>query len=440
LDLPFLLWIFSTIWPGAIETMRLNAQLAVVGGGPAGMMLGLLMARAGIDVVVLEKHADFLRDFRGDTVHPSTLEVIQELGLLKEFLKRPHQELREISGVIGGRPVRVADFTHLPTHCRFVVLMPQWDFLDFVALHAKRYPNFRLLMQTEATDLLFESERVAGVVARSPHGQLEIGATLVVGCDGRTSIIREKAQLPVTELGVPIDVLWMRISKAPQDSSATLGRIAAGAIFVTLDRGDYWQCAFVISKGGAENLRERGLPWFREQVVRVAPEFADRVGELQSWDQIKLLTVQVNRLKKWSRPGLLCIGDAAHAMSPIGGVGINLALQDAVAAANILAPAFARGGPEMNDLEQIQRRRELPTRLTQSMQLAIQNQVMTRVLALKREPRPPFAVKLLDRCPFLRRIPARLIGVGFRPEHVRSPIAAPSGDQASPPSAVSSGP
>jgi 2-polyprenyl-6-methoxyphenol hydroxylase-like FAD-dependent oxidoreductase len=420
--------------------MRLNTQLAVAGGGPAGMMLGLLMARAGIDVVVLEKHADFLRDFRGDTVHPSTLEVIHELGLLKEFLNRPHQELREISGVIGGERVKIADFSHLPTHCRFVVLMPQWDFLDFLALHAKRYPNFRLLMETEATDLLEGDEAdVVGISATSPQGRLEIGADLVVGCDGRHSVIREKAQLPVTELGVPIDVLWMRLSKSREDSRAVLGRIAAGAIFVSLDRGDYWQCALVISKGGAETLREQGLSSFRERIVRVAPEFADRVDELQSWEQIKLLTVQVNRLRKWSRPGVLCIGDAAHAMSPIGGVGINLALQDAVAAANILAPAFARGGVNMSDLEQIQRRRELPTRLTQGMQLAIQNRVMRRVLALTREPKPPLAVKLLDRCPFLRRIPARLIGVGFRPEHVRSPVA-DTGNQVSPPSAVNRGP
>ena len=420
--------------------MRLNTQLAVVGGGPAGMMLGLLMARAGIDVVVLEKHADFLRDFRGDTVHPSTLEVIHELGWLQEFLNRPHQEMREITGVIGGQPVKIADFGHVPTHCRFVALMPQWDFLDFLASKAKRYSNFRLLMETEATGLIFEGERVAGIAAHSPQEQLEIRADLVVGCDGRRSVIREKAQLPFTELGVPIDVLWMRLSKAKDDSSATLGRISAGAIFVTLDRGDYWQCALVISKGGAESLRQQGLPAFRERIVKAAPEFADRVGELQSWDQIKLLTVQVNRLKKWSRPGLLCIGDAAHAMSPVGGVGINLALQDAVAAANILASAFARGRPDVSDLDRIQRRRELPTRLTQNMQLLIQNQVMTRVLALKREPKPPLAIRLLNSCALLRRIPARLIGVGFRPEHVRSPIAPPAGDHVSPPSALNSGP
>jgi len=385
------------------------------------MMHGLLMARAGIDVVVLEKHADFLRDFRGDTVHPSTLEVMYELGLLDEFLKRPHQQLRAASGVIGGVKVNLADFTHVPTHCRFIALMPQWDFLDFLSLHAKRYPNFHLMMEAEATDLIEENGRVTGIVADTRQGRVEIRASLVVGADGRHSIIREKAQLPLQEFGVPIDVLWLKLSKRDTDSATTLGRIVAGVIFVTLDRGDYWQCAVVINKGGAEALRAQGLDAFRALIARVAPDFANRVSEVQSWDQVKLLTVKVDRLKQWSKPGLLCIGDAAHAMSPIGGIGINLAIQDAVAAANILAPVFARGAPGIDDLQRVQKRREFPTRMTQSMQMAIQNNVMTRVLGAKVDPKPPFAVKLLNAFPYLRRFPARIMGLGFRPEHVHTP-------------------
>jgi 2-polyprenyl-6-methoxyphenol hydroxylase-like FAD-dependent oxidoreductase len=410
--------------PSAKDAAMIHTQLAIVGGGPAGMMLGLLMARAGIDVVILEKHKDFFRDFRGDTVHPSTLEVIHELGLLDEFLKRPHQKVRELSGIIGGVNVNLADFRYVPAHSPFIALMPQWDFLDFLAIHAKRYPNFRLIMEAGVTDLIEEGGRIAGLYADTPQGKLEIRADLVVGCDGRHSLVREKAGLPVSEFGVPIDVLWMRLSKEKEDSATTLGRIAAGSIFVTLDRGEYWQCALVIPKGGAETLRSEGLESFRRRIVRVAPGFTDRVGEITDWDQVKLLTVRVNRLHQWCRPGLLCIGDAAHAMSPIGGIGINLALQDAVAATNILAPILARGVPSLGDLKRVQRRREFPTKMTQRLQMAIQNRVMTRVLALKRDPKPPLPVRLLNRFPLLRRIPARLIGMGFRPEHVRSPSAA----------------
>jgi 2-polyprenyl-6-methoxyphenol hydroxylase-like FAD-dependent oxidoreductase len=403
----------------------MRTQLAIVGGGPAGMMLGLLMARAGVNVVVLEKHGDFLRDFRGDTVHPSTLEVVYELGLLGDFLERPHQELRQMQGVIGGESVKIADFSRVPGHCKFIALMPQWDFLDFLSDHAKRYPNFRLIMETEATGLIEEEGRIAGVTADTEEGRLELRADLVVGCDGRHSMVREQAKLPLIEFGVPIDVLWLKLSKDKDDSPTTLGRMAAGLIFVTLDRGDYWQCALVISKGGAEALRAQGLDAFRRTIVRVAPPFADRVHEIADWDQVKLLTVKVNRLIEWCRPGLLCIGDAAHAMSPIGGIGINLAIQDAVATANILAPVLARGvRPSLDDLKRVQRRRAFPTRMTQRLQMIMQDQVMTRVLAAKRDPKPPLPVRLLDRFSFLRRIPARIIGIGFRPEHVHSPIAA----------------
>jgi 2-polyprenyl-6-methoxyphenol hydroxylase-like FAD-dependent oxidoreductase len=405
-------------------SQSIRTQLLIVGGGPAGMMLGLLMARAGVNVVVLEKHGDFLRDFRGDTVHPSTLEVIYELGLLEEFLKRPHQQLRELAGVIGGVDVKIADFSHVPTHCKFIALMPQWDFLDFLAGQAKRYANFRLLMETEATQLIEDGGRIAGVVADGPQGPLELRADLVVACDGRHSLMREQAQLPLIEFGVPIDVLWMKLSKSPADSPTTLGRIGAGAIFVTLDRGDYWQCAFVIAKGGADTLHALGLEAFRRSIVKVAPPFADRVAELQDWDQIRLLTVKVNRLREWCRPGLLCIGDAAHAMSPVGGIGINLAIQDAVATANILAPIIARGVPSLDDLKRVQQRREFPTRMTQKLQMAVQNNVMKKMLALTENPKPPYAVRLLNRFPILRRIPARVVGIGFRPEHVHSPVAA----------------
>ena len=382
------------------------------------MMLGLLLARAGIDVVVLEKHADFLRDFRGDTVHPSTLQVLHELGLLKEFLKRPHQEYRELGGIIGGVPVKLADFSHVPAHCKFLALMPQWDFLDFLSSAAKRYANFHLLLQAEVTDLLSDGDVITGVRAATPNGELIVHSDLVVGADGRHSTVRDKAALARDDYGVPIDVFWMRLPKRESDSSSTLGRIAAGVIFVTLDRGDYWQCAFVIPKGGADALRRSGLPELRKLIARVAPEFADRTSQLTDWDQIKLLTVTIDRLREWARPGLLCIGDCAHAMSPIGGVGINLAIQDAVATANIIGPILRERAPTLSELQRVQARREFPTRIIQNIQIAIQNRVMTRVLNLKTDPKPPFAVKLLNRCPYLRRIPARLVGIGFRPEHV----------------------
>jgi 2-polyprenyl-6-methoxyphenol hydroxylase-like FAD-dependent oxidoreductase len=404
----------------------LQTRCCIVGGGPAGMILGYLLARAGIDVIVLEKHEDFLRDFRGDTVHPSTLQIMYELGLLDAFLKRPHQELRELSGIIGGVPVKLADFSHVPAQCKFIALMPQWDFLDFLASQAKLYPNFRLIMQAQVGDLLIEGGIVRGVTAKTPNGTLKVNADLIVGADGRHSVVREKAALRRDDYGVPIDVLWMRLSKRPDDSISTLGRIAAGAILVTLDRGDYWQCAFVISKGGADDLHELGLNALRDAIARVAPEFKDRVAELTDWNQVKLLTVTVDRLRDWCRPGLLCIGDCAHAMSPIGGVGINLAVQDAVAAANILWAALKKGAPRIELLRQVQKRRALPTHLTQKLQMLVQDRVMTRVLNLKREPKPPLAVKLLNRFVFLRRIPARVVGIGFRPEHVHVPECSPA--------------
>jgi 2-polyprenyl-6-methoxyphenol hydroxylase-like FAD-dependent oxidoreductase len=385
------------------------------------MMLALLLARAGVDVVVVEKHADFLRDFRGDTIHPSTLEVMHELGILDAFLKLPHQKVREIGGIVGDEKVVFADFTHLPTRCGYIAFIPQWDFLDFLADQAKRYPTFKLVMQAEADDLLWDGDRVAGLKTKSAGGSLELRAGLVVGADGRNSTIRARAGLKVEDLGAPMDVVWLRLSKRAGDGSATLGRIQAGRLFVMLDRGDYWQCAFVIPKGGFEALRARGIEIFREEIVALNPALADRATEIASWDDVKLLTVRVDRLKRWYRRGLLCIGDAAHAMSPVGGVGINLAVQDAVAAANILWEPLRNGQVSEDVLAKVQKRREWPTVMTQAVQLFVQKRIISNVLSLTAPPRTPFAVTLLNRFPVLRRLPARLIGMGFRPEHVQGP-------------------
>jgi 2-polyprenyl-6-methoxyphenol hydroxylase-like FAD-dependent oxidoreductase len=407
----------------AVETI--TTACAIAGSGPAGMMLGLLLARAGVDVVVLEKHADFLRDFRGDTIHPSTLEFMYELGILDDFLKRPHQEVRDLTGQIGDERIVLANFAHLPTHCRFIALMPQWDFLDFLADQARHYLSFQLRMQARATDLIIEQGRVIGLKAETPDGPLEIKADLVVGADGRHSTLRELAGLKVEDLGAPMDVLWFRLPKRADDGQQTLGRIQAGVVFVTLDRGDYWQCAYVIPKGGFARLRDNGLEAFRAALAALNPAFADRVGEITSWDDVKLLTVTVDRLKRWYRPGLICIGDAAHAMSPVGGVGINLAVQDAVAAANILWQPLRQRSVSVVDLAKVQQRREWPTKMMQRVQLFVQKRIISNVLAMTERPRPPFVVTLFNRFPFLRRFPARLIGMGFRPEHVRSPEFAP---------------
>jgi 2-polyprenyl-6-methoxyphenol hydroxylase-like FAD-dependent oxidoreductase len=383
-------------------------------------MLGFLLARQGIDVFVLEKHADFLRDFRGDTIHPSTLEIMYELGILDEFLKRPHQQVTELSGQIGSETITIADFTHLPTHCHFLALMPQWDFLNFITEQAGRYPTLHLRMQTEVTDLIEVSGTVAGVHAKTPQGALEIRASLTVGADGRHSVVRERAGLKVIDLGAPMDVMWMRLSRRPSDPPQTLGHFDRGRILFLINREDYWQCAFVIPKGTADEIRQRGLETFRQEIAALNPFLQDRVEELRDWKDISLLTVAVDRLARWFRPGLLCIGDAAHAMSPIGGVGINLAIQDAVAAANLLGPKLRQNNLTESDLEAVQRRRSFPTRATQRFQILIQNNVIRKVLGSDKTLSAPWVLKLLQRWPILRRIPARVLGLGFRPEHVKA--------------------
>jgi 2-polyprenyl-6-methoxyphenol hydroxylase-like FAD-dependent oxidoreductase len=402
----------------------LTTQCCVAGGGPAGMMLGYLLARAGIDVIVLEKHADFLRDFRGDTIHPSTMELMQELGLLDAFLRLPHRKVERLVGEIGKERVTMAEFTRLSTACKFIAFMPQWDFLDFMADRGRRYQTLRLMMKTEATDLIKQEGRIVGLRANAPAGVMEIHADLVIGADGRHSTIRARAGLEVEDLGAPMDVLWMRLSRQADDYAEAFGHFEAGGIFIMVDRGDYWQCAYVIEKGSADQVMTRGIEDFRHTILALSPWLGERVNELKSWDDVKLLTVALDRLPQWYRPGLLCIGDAAHAMSPIGGVGINLAIQDAVAAANILADPLRAGAVTLDHLAQVQKRREWPTRVTQAFQRIIQNRVIGPVLAGTQQPKVPLAVKLLDWFPPLRGIPARFIGIGVRPEHIRTTEAA----------------
>ncbi|HJP85203.1 MAG TPA: FAD-dependent oxidoreductase [Gemmatimonadaceae bacterium] len=408
-----------------------DTQVVVVGGGPAGMILALLLARSAVNVTVLEKHADFFRDFRGDTVHPSTLEILDELGILDDFLKVPHQEVRQLSGQIGDTSLTLADFTHMPTRAKFIAFMPQWDFLNFLTERARVYRAFTLQMECEVIGLCFDGDRVTGVRTRTPTGVKEIYADLVVGADGRTSTVRAAAGLKPTEFGSPMDVLWMHIPREETDPAQLLGRIDYGQIFVLIDRGDYWQAGLVVGKGTYDEIRERGLPALRDNIRKLAPFLGDRVDALKSWDDIKLLTVQIDRLEKWYRDGCICIGDAAHAMSPVGGVGINLAIQDAVAAANFLVPAFRDSGHStvrppasrvpLSVLQQIQKKRELPTRVVQRVQLAIQNGIIRRVLGRPgQRMRPPWIIRLVGSSALLRRIPARLVGLGINREHVRT--------------------
>jgi 2-polyprenyl-6-methoxyphenol hydroxylase-like FAD-dependent oxidoreductase len=397
----------------------LTVQCCVVGGGPAGMMLGYLLGRAGIRTVVLEKHADFFRDFRGDTVHPSTLKIMQELGLLDEFLKLPHQKLSKIEGLFGSTLVHIADMSRLDTPCPYIAFMPQWDFLNFLASKSERFPSLRVMKNTEAVDLIKDGDRITGVVAETKQGPLRISADLIVACDGRHSILREKAGLAVEDIGAPIDVLWFRVGKAKDATDGVFARVQSGQMMVTLDRADYWQCAYVIAKGHIGDIKAQGIETFRAKVAAMAPVLGDHVSDVKSWDDVKPLTVTIDRLTRWARPGLLCIGDAAHAMSPVGGVGVNLAVQDAVATANLLSDKFGGGGPSLSDLNRVQERRLFPAKFIQRMQVLVQNRVINRALS-GHDLTPPVLIRVIGMIPWLQGLTARFLGIGVRPEHVSS--------------------
>ncbi|MBR0735350.1 FAD-dependent oxidoreductase [Bradyrhizobium liaoningense] len=405
----------------------MKVRCCIVGGGPAGMMLGYLLGRAGIDVVVLEKHADFFRDFRGDTVHPSTLEVMDELGLIDGLLKLPHQRLQKMDGLFGGTPVRIADLSRLHTKYPFIAFMPQWDFLNYLREAGRRFASLKVMMSTEAIDLIRRGETIAGVRAKTPDGVIDIEADLTIACDGRHSTVRERAGLEVEEIGAPMDVLWFRAGRRPDETENVFARVEPGKMMITFDRGDYWQCAYVIAKGQHDAVKARGLAALLDDVVRMAPILRSGIAEVKCFDDIKLLTVAINRLTRWTRPGLLCIGDAAHAMSPIGGVGVNLAVQDAVATANLLADKLQHGCPSEDELDAVRRRREFPVKMTQRMQVVVQNNIISGALQGGERPlKVPLIVRLITALPWLQGIPARLLALGVRPEHVQSKAASSS--------------
>lgn len=410
----------SSEQPG--RTMKVRC--CIVGGGPAGMMLGYLLGRAGVDAVVLEKHADFFRDFRGDTVHPSTLQVMDELGLSDGFLKLPHQRLQKMDGMFGGTSVRLADLSRLNVKFPFIAFMPQWDFLNFLRESGKRFPSLKVMMSAEAVDLISDGDRIAGVRAKTTEGMIDIEADLTIACDGRHSLVRERAGLAIEEIGAPMDVLWFRAGKRANETENVFARVDPGSMMVTFDRGDYWQCAYVIAKGQYDAVKARGLPALLADVERMAPILKSGLSDVKSWDDVKLLTVAINRLPRWTRKGLLCIGDAAHAMSPIGGVGVNLAVQDAVATANLLAAKLVNGCPPEDELDWVRRRREFPVRMTQAMQVVAQNNIVSAALKLGGAPlKVPLVLRLITAVPWLQGITARFVALGVRPEHVHSPEA-----------------
>ncbi len=403
----------------------ITTRCCIVGGGPAGMMLGYLLGRAGVETLVLEKHADFFRDFRGDTVHPSTLQVMDELGLIDAFLKLPHQELQKMDGKFGETSIRIADIGRTNAKYPFIAFMPQWDFLNFLREHGKKFPSLKVLMNADATDVVWSGDRVVGVKADTPAGPVEIRADLTIGCDGRHSIVRQCAKLEVEELGAPMDVLWFRAGRQADENESLFARVDSGKMMVTFDRGDYWQCAYVIAKGQYDAVKARGLDAFRDDVIGMAPILKSGMSDVKTWDDVKLLTVAINRLKRWTRPGLLCIGDAAHAMSPVGGVGVNLAVQDAVATANLLAAKLVQGSPTEDELDAVRRRREFPVRMTQAMQVVVQNNIISVALKPGDQPlRPPLFARVVNAVPWLQGITARFVALGVRPEHVHSPVSA----------------
>jgi 2-polyprenyl-6-methoxyphenol hydroxylase-like FAD-dependent oxidoreductase len=400
----------------------MKVRCCVVGGGPAGMMLGYLLGRAGVETLVLEKHADFFRDFRGDTVHPSTLQVMDELGLIDGFLKLPHQQLQRMEGKFGETSLRIADISRLKVKYPFIAFMPQWDFLDFLRASGKRFPSLNVMMNADATDLIWSGGTVVGVKADTPEGPVEIRADLTIGCDGRHSLVRDRAKLEIEEIGAPMDVLWFRAGRRPDENENLFARVDPGKMMVTFDRGDYWQCAYIIAKGQYDAVKARGLPALLDDIARMAPILKSGLSDVKSWDDVKLLTVAINRLKRWTLPGLLCIGDAAHAMSPVGGVGVNLAVQDAVATANLLAAKLRSATPSEDELDAVRRRREFPVRMAQRMQVAIQNNIVNAALKPGNQPlKIPLVMRLVSALPFLQGITARFLGVGVRPEHVQSP-------------------
>ncbi|MBY0562142.1 FAD-dependent oxidoreductase [Hyphomicrobium sp.] len=399
---------------------EISTTCAIVGAGPAGLMLGLMLARAGVDVTVVEKHGDFLRDFRGDTIHPSTLQVMHELGLADELLKLPHTEARTLHAEVDGRNIKIADFSWLPTKNRFIAFMPQWDFLDFLAREAKRYPNFRLLMQSDVTDLIIEGDRVTGLRATTAEGPLTLRASLVVGADGRNSVTRKLAGLEVESFDNPSEVLWMKLSHAAGDPAQTMGHAGPRQGFVMIDRGEYWQCGYIVRKGTYADIKSAGIDAFRKMVGAVSPLPPERLDEIRSFDDVHLLSVRIDRLKHWWRAGLLCIGDAAHAMSPIGGVGVNLAIQDAVAAANILTAPLKERRLSNAHLAAVEMRRTFPTNATQKLQLMMRRDRRKREAKEATKSGPPGFVLGIARWPILAHLAGRLIGLGFRPEHVRN--------------------